>query len=587
MIKESYEMNTEIMKLKDIINELKLQEIKSKEELQRKISELEALITTTSLQSTSESIHLQEIIKERERALESINNKLAEITRQYEDAVRKITDLQNEIKEKDLKLRQIQSLTANENELKRQIIKLQEEMKEKDERLVSYDNEGQILAKKQGELEKTLRKNRNELKEKDNEILKLKESKEQLIKAIEEMQEVMKRNEGEVNNVSKSLNAMQAVSQASSEKLSKLEAEIASKTDELMVQRRALETAWAEINDYKRSLAEMRAERDEAKKRLGEGASRVMETESTRKDMEQREAVLKATNKQLQDSLQRQMQESNIREERLREEVYEMRKRWQEAITGREALASEVSSATAPLLRQIATLQENMRIKSEHWQNLESNLSERVMRAESATEAAEHRKTMLEEHLSELKLQLNSMTNRFHELQEQHILLQTTCDRLKRVETDLKEKLNELENKLNYELSQRQSVQASARDLENRYRLEIQEAKQLTEHTIKQSDLKVMQLKSELESVREELALEKKKKNTQKNSKNNQQQQQQPYGVSMTSSEATIDLDHNKLKLYPVIPDALPSKNIIIISSIKKHGDACDSLNSYDSLSLI
>ena len=158
---------------------------------------------------------------------------------------------------------------------------------------------------------------------------------------------------------------------------------------------------------------------------------------------------------------------------------------------------------------------------------------------------------------------------------------------MKRVETDLKEKLNELENKLNYELSQRQSVQASARDLENRYRLEIQETKQVTEHTIKQSDLKVMQLKSELESVREELALEKKKKNTQKNSKNNQQQQQQPYGVSMTSSEATIDLDHNKLKLYPVIPDALPSKNIIIISSIKKHGDACDSLNSYDSLSLI
>ena len=41
-----------------------------------------------------------------------------------------------------------------------------------------------------------------------------------------------------------------------------------------------------------------------------------METESSRRDIEQREAVLRATNKQLQDSLQRQMGEASVREER-------------------------------------------------------------------------------------------------------------------------------------------------------------------------------------------------------------------------------------------------------------------------------
>jgi hypothetical protein len=111
-----------------------------------------------------------------------------------------------------------------------------------------------------------------------------------------------------------------------------------------------------------------------------------METESSRRDVEQREAVLRATSRQLQESLQRQMHEAAGREERLRDEVNEMRKRWQEAIVSRETLASELSSATAPLLRQISSLQESLRVKSENWQVIESSLSERALKAESAAE---------------------------------------------------------------------------------------------------------------------------------------------------------------------------------------------------------
>ena len=60
------------------------------------------------------------------------------------------------------------------------------------------------------------------------------------------------------------------------------------------------------------------------------------------RDVEQREAVLRATNKQLQDSLQRHMNESASREERLRDEINEMRKKWQDALTSKENLASEL-----------------------------------------------------------------------------------------------------------------------------------------------------------------------------------------------------------------------------------------------------
>jgi len=53
---------------------------------------------------------------------------------------------------------------------------------------------------------------------------------------------------------------MQAVSQASSEKLAKLEADLNAKSEELASQRRALENSWSENNDLKRSIAEMKVQ---------------------------------------------------------------------------------------------------------------------------------------------------------------------------------------------------------------------------------------------------------------------------------------------------------------------------------------
>ena len=64
------------------------------------------------------------------------------------------------------------------------------------------------------------------------------------------------------------------------------------------------------------------------------------------------------------------MSETVAREERMREELNDTRKRWQEAVSSRESLASEVSGVTTPLLRQISSLQESLRVKSEGWQKV-------------------------------------------------------------------------------------------------------------------------------------------------------------------------------------------------------------------------
>jgi chromosome segregation ATPase len=205
------------------------------------------------------------------------------------------------------------------------------------------------------------------------------------------------------------------------------------------------------------------------------------------------------------------MQEASTREERLREEVNEARKRWQEAISSRENLASELGSATAPLLRQIASLQEAIRTKSEAWQTVESSLSERALRAESIAEVAEHRKVLFEEQLNELKQQLASLQGRYHEAQETVQANEGAADRLRKLEITSSEKIMELESKLALEIGQRQSLQSSLRELELRHKMDQQDSRDNVDIAVKQSEIKLAQARAQIESLKEELAAEKAK----------------------------------------------------------------------------
>jgi chromosome segregation ATPase len=449
---------------------------------------------------------VKEALAERERALETATRALSDQHKLNEAHVQKIADLTAEISEKDARSRQTQSNAAEEEENKKLIARYAEQLKEQGERLASFEREGQSLARKQSEMEKVVRNSKKELRDKDAEIQKLKDSKEQLVKAIEQTQDVLKKHEGDANNASKSLSAMQAVSQASTEKLVRLEAELTAKTEEYASQRRALEAAWTEATELKRTVSELKADRDDLRKRIGEGTSKVMETESSRRDIEQREAVLRATSKQLQDSLQRQMTESATREERLREEVNEMRKRWQEAIASRESMASELGNATAPLLRQISSLQESVRVKSEHWQNVESSLSERALRAENAAEIAEHKRSLMEEQLLEVKQQYASCSGRLSECQAQLSSAETLMERLRKREALWTEEKAEMDSKFALEVAQRQSLQATLREIELRHKVEVQELQDASAVVKSQSDLELAMVAKDVELLREELA---------------------------------------------------------------------------------
>lgn len=460
----------------------------------------------------------KEIVSERERALESVNVKMSETNSLYEQAQVKLRDLQNEIAEKDRLLKATQLASADDQDTRRLLAKLQEQIAEKDGKLAAFENEGQQLAKKQSEMEKNIRKNRNEMKEKEAEIAKLKESKDQLVKAIEQTQDVLKKQETDNANNAKSLQAMQAVSAASADKISKLEAELSAKNDDLIGQRKALENCWAEINEYKKLVAELKGERDDLKKQLGEGTSRVLETESSRRDVEQREAVLRATSKQLEDSLRQQMQEKNVREEQLRMENQNMQKRWQEAIMGREQLANELSQVTTPLLRQITSLQDQLRIKSDQFISIETSLNERVLKAENSVEVFEHKKALLDEQIAELKAQHSALSAQHKESLEKISNYEAALEKYRKMESGFVDERRALESKLAYEMAQNKSIQVTLKELEIKYKLELQEAHDSLHLSQSQHSMEVSKLKSEASILNELLKSEKNKSN--RNTKN-------------------------------------------------------------------
>jgi hypothetical protein len=135
-------------------------------------------------------------------------------------------------------------------------------------------------------------------------------------------------------------------------------------------------------------------------------------------------------------------------------------------------------------------------------------LTERALRAESVAEVAEHRKNLLEEQSNELKQQVLNLTKKLTESQLAVQANEELSERLRRVEVASGERIAELESRLSLEVGQRQSLQASLRELELRHKMDQQEVRDSVELAIKQSEVKLAQSKAENDRLKEELEAE-------------------------------------------------------------------------------
>jgi chromosome segregation ATPase len=155
-----------------------------------------------------------------------------------------------------------------------------------------------------------------------------------------------------------------------------------------------------------------------------------------------------------------------------------MRKRWQEALTSRESMASELTTATQPLLKQISSLQEALRIKSETYAHTEHTLTERALRAESAAEISAHKQHVSEEGVQTLKVTLTRMQTQLVELQELLRECEQARDTYKHSVNAQAERINELESRLQLETGQRNMMSTTLRDLDNKYKAEMSDIRE-------------------------------------------------------------------------------------------------------------
>ena len=66
--------------------------------------------------------------------------------------------------------------------------------------------------------------------------------------------------------------------------------------------------------------------------------------------------------------------EAHEREESLRHEISELRKRWQGAIQRADTLNIDLQQSTAPLLRQLESVERQNRVKAATWAEVETKL---------------------------------------------------------------------------------------------------------------------------------------------------------------------------------------------------------------------
>ena len=115
-----------------------------------------------------------------------------------------------------------------------------------------------------------------------------------------------------------------------------------------------------------------------------------------RRELAMREAMLQATLRQAEDSLARQQHEASLREDALRGEIADMRRRWQDATQRSEGIAADLHESTKPLVSQIRALQEDARVRATGWAAAEAALSDRAALAEDVARNATAARTEAE-----------------------------------------------------------------------------------------------------------------------------------------------------------------------------------------------
>lgn len=214
--------------------------------------------------------------------------------------------------------------------------------------------EGQALAKKQSVMERAVRDATAETRALTEELQQETEEKEKALKKIQEL-------ETTCNTLKDSLtSARKGESQAG-----KLE-------NDLLSARADAEEKAGTILSLQQRLKELTVESKDLQQQIDEtrkSAAHEAQQEKTSMRKEHNDLI-----GDLEQKLRTTEREAGVREDALRHEISEIRKRWQDSVRRADALSMDIQSSTAPLLRQLESMERQSRLRATNSAELESRL---------------------------------------------------------------------------------------------------------------------------------------------------------------------------------------------------------------------
>eukprot|EP00531_Pseudo-nitzschia_arenysensis_P020390 CAMPEP_0116152056 /NCGR_PEP_ID=MMETSP0329-20121206/20440_1 /TAXON_ID=697910 /ORGANISM="Pseudo-nitzschia arenysensis, Strain B593" /LENGTH=1148 /DNA_ID=CAMNT_0003648737 /DNA_START=254 /DNA_END=3700 /DNA_ORIENTATION=- len=229
-----------------------------------------------------------------------------------------------------------------------------DDMKKKQSIIDELMDEGQALAKKQSVMERAVRDANAETRALAVELEQETDEKEKALGKIKEL-------ESKCKFLTENLtSARKGESQAG-----KLENDLLSARADAEEKASTILSLQQRLKELVAELKELQREIDDTRK----SAAHEAQQEKTSMRREHNDLI-----GDLEQKLRTTEREAGVREDALRHEVSEIRKRWQDSVRRADALSMDIQSSTAPLLRQLESLERQSRLRAANSAELESRL---------------------------------------------------------------------------------------------------------------------------------------------------------------------------------------------------------------------
>lgn len=338
--------------------------------------------------------------------------------------------------------------------------------------------EGQKLAQKQSEMEQAVRAAKTESRELRIQLEEETSAKNDALQNIEELTADLKLTKENLVSATKG--------EAQAAKLETDLQEAREETKNKAVQILSLEQ---NVKEFKQEVKDLKAELVASEK----GAA--VETEREQKKLLKEHHNIHSD---LEAKLQASEREAAVREDALRQEVAELRKRWQDTVRRADSLSMDVQSSTAPLLRQLESTERQNRVRAAAWAELETKLrtelEENVITNEKLSKERTEYKTKYnrleraskenDEELKTTKIQLEDNTAKVKELEEKLQEMETKGAKMKEEWAEVERLANEGVSRVRSEMTQ------TVVESEERHRSQLEAVeKELRQEKSKRSQL--------------------------------------------------------------------------------------------------